>query len=211
MQLTEETVQRYTERLASDHPTPGGGSAAAVAGALAAASAAMVASFTVGREKFADVEDDVQRILEALQDQRECLLELTDADADAYSQVGAAYGMPRETDEEKQARREAIQEALKAAAEVPTGVAEACAQVIAVLEELARKGNPNLISDVGVAAQLALAALRCAELNVEVNLAFIKDQDYIAQKRQLLHQLMTESEPAARAAVDYVRNEIQAK
>ncbi len=211
MQLTDETVRKYTERLASDQPTPGGGSAAALAGALAAASAAMVASFTVGREKFAAVEQDVQRILQILQDQRERLLELTDADAEAYSQVGAAYGLPKDTEEDKQARREAIQQALKAAAEVPMGVAVACAQVIPVLEELARKGNQNLISDVGVAAQLALAALWCAELNVEVNLAFIKDADYIAQKRQLLHQLMAASEPAAHAVVDYVRNQIEAK
>jgi len=209
MQLTEDTVRQYTERLASDEPTPGGGSAAALAGALAAASAAMVASFTVGREKFAEVEEDIQRMLSTLDEQREQLLQLTDADAEAYGKVGAAYGLPKQTDEEKQARRAAIQEALKTAAEVPMGVAEACAQTMAVLGELAHKGNPNLISDVGVAAQLALAALRCARLNVEVNLAFIKDEDYIDRKRQLLHQLMTQSEPAAQAAVDYVRNKIQ--
>ncbi len=211
MQLTEETVRKYTERLASDDPTPGGGSAAAVAGALAAASAAMVASFTVGREKFADVQEDVQRILGGLQDQRERLLELTDADAEAYSQVGAAYGLPKETDEQKQARGQAIQKALQAAAQVPMGVAEACGKIIPVLQELAEKGNPNLTSDAGVAAELGLAALRCAELNVEVNLAFIKDEQYIAQKRQRLAELMSECKPLAVAAADYVREKIKAK
>ncbi len=211
MQLTDETVREYTERLASDQPTPGGGSAAALAGALAAASAAMVGSFTVGREKFAEVEADIKPILGKLQTQRQRLLELTDADAEAYSQVGAAYGLPKDTEEEKQARRVAIQEALKAAAEVPMGVAEACGQIIPVLPELAEKGNPNLISDVGVGAELALAALRCAELNVEVNLAFIKDEEYIVQKRQRLAQIMAECKPLAIAAAEYVRNEIQAQ
>ena len=211
MQLTEQSVREYTERLASDQPTPGGGSAAAVAGALAAASAAMVASFTVGRKKFAEVEDDVQRILDVLQDQRERLLELTDADAAAYSKVGAAYGMPRDTDEQKQARREAIQQALQAAAAVPMGVAEACGQIIPVLQELAEKGNPNLTSDAGVAAELALAALRCAELNVEVNLALIKDTDYVVGKRQRLAVLMAECTPLASAAADYVRDKIKAE
>ncbi len=211
MQLTDETVREYTERLASDQPTPGGGSAAALAGALAAASAAMVASFTVGREKFAEVQEDIKPILGKLQAQRQRLLKLTDADAEAYSQVGAAYGLPRDTEEEKQDRRKAIQEALKAAAEVPMEVAEACGQLIPVLPELAEKGNPNLISDVGVGAELALAALRCAKLNVEVNLALIKDEEYIAQKRQRLAQIMTECKPLARAAADYVRNEIRAQ
>lgn len=211
MLLTEQTVRKYTEHLASDEPTPGGGSAAAVAGALAAASAAMVASFTVGREKFAEVEDDVQCILGVLQTQRERLLELTDADADAYSQVGAAYGMPRDTEEQKQARREAIQQALKAAAEVPMGVAEACGKIIPVLQELAEKGNPNLISDAGVAAELSLAALHCAELNVEVNLAFIKDEAYVIQKRDRLAELSNECEPLATDAAEYVQDKIKAK
>jgi len=183
MQLTEETVSAYTKRLAGSEPTPGGGSAAALTGALAAASAAMVGSFTVGKKKYAEVEAEVARLLEQLQSLRERLLELTDADAEAYVQVGAAYGLPRETDEEKAARKAAIQEALKAAAQVPLGVVEAAAEVAKLLPELAEKGNPNLLSDVGVAAILAQAAFEAARLNVEVNLAGISDEGYVAEAR----------------------------
>ncbi len=208
MSLVAETVREYTQRLASNQPTPGGGSAAAVVGALAVASAAMAANFTVGRKKFADVQADVDRILALLDDQQQALLDLADADADAYSKVGAAYGMPRDTDAEKEARQQAIQEALMAAAEVPMGVVEACAAVIAVLPELADKCNPNLISDVGVGAELGLAALRAAQLNVEVNLAFIKDEGYIAEKRARLAQLMTDSAGAADIAIKKVKEAI---
>ncbi len=210
MSLVAETVRDYTQRLASDQPTPGGGSAAAVVGALAAASAAMAANFTVGKKKFVDVQGDIERILGVLDEQRQALLDLADADADAYSKVGAAYGMPRDTDEEKQSRREAIQEALMAAAEVPMGVVAACAAVLAVLPELADKCNPNLISDVGVGAELGLAALRAAQLNVEVNLAFIKDEDYNAEKRERLTQLMTDSASAAEIAIAKVKAAIVA-
>ena len=210
MSLVSETVQDYCKRLASNEPTPGGGSGAAVAGALAAASAAMAANFTVGKKKFADVQADIERILEVLNTQQQRLLELADADAEAYSKVGAAYGMPRDTDAEKQARQQAIQEALMAAAEVPMGVVEACAAVIAVLPELADKCNPNLISDVGVGAELGLAALRAAQLNVEVNLAFIKDEDYNAEKRERLERLVVDSDSAAEITIEKVKEAILA-
>jgi len=210
MSLVSETVQDYCKRLASNEPTPGGGSGAAVAGVLAAASAAMAANFTVGKKKFADVQADIERILEVLNTQQQKLLELADADAEAYSKVGAAYGMPRDTDAEKEARQQAIQEALMAAAEVPMGVTEACAAVIAVLSELADKCNPNLISDVGVGAELGLAALRAAQLNVEVNLALIKDEDYNSQKHHRLSQLATEATEAAEEALKKAKEAILA-
>jgi len=210
MSLVSETVQDYCKQLASNEPAPGGGSGAAVAGALAAASAAMAANFTVGKKKFADAQVDIERILGVLSTQQQRLLELADADADAYSKVGAAYGMPRDTDTEKEARQEAIQEALMAAAEVPMAVAEACAAVIAVLPELTDKCKPNLISDVGVGAQLGSAALAAAQLNVEVNLALIKDEDYNAQKRRRLSQLATEAGEAAEQAIEKVKEAILA-
>ena len=208
MSWVSQTVAAYRKRRASSEPTPGGGSAAAVAGALAAASAAMAANFTVGKKKFADVQADIERILEVLNTQQQGLLELADADAEAYSKVGAAYGMPRDTDAEKEARQEAIQKALMAAAEVPMAVAEACAAFIGLLPELADKCNPNLISDVGVGAQLGSAALAAAQLNVEVNLAFIKDEDYNADKRGRLEQLMTDSASAAGTAIEKVKEAI---
>jgi len=208
MSLVSETVESYCARLASNEPTPGGGSGAAVVGALAAASAAMAANFTVGKKKFADVQADIERILDVLNTQQQTLLELADADAEAYSKVGAAYGMPRDTDAEKEARQQAIQEALMAAAEVPMGVVEACAAFIGLLPELADECNPNLISDVGVGAELGLAALRAAQLNVEVNLALIQDEDYNSQKRRRLSHLETEAHEAAEEAIKKVKEAV---
>ncbi len=188
--LTDIAVREYLGRLASNAPAPGGGSAAALAGALAAALGEMVGNFTVGKKKFAGVEEDIKRLLAVLEEQRGVLLGLTDEDASAYGQVAQAYAMPRSTKQEKAARADAIQKALKAACEVPFGVCRCCAAVIGTLRELAQKGNPNLISDVGCAAKLALAALECAWLNVEINLASIKDAKFVEGRRDELEQIM---------------------
>ena len=200
MTLTSQTVRAYTEHLAGSGPTPGGGSAAALCGALAAAAGAMVGSFTVGKAKFALVEADVARLLERLQALRERMLALTDADAEAYAGVGAAYARPKQTDEEKWARQAALQQALKDAAQVPLGVAEAAGEIAALLPELAEKGNPNLLSDVGVAAILASAAYEAGRLNVEVNLAGIKDAAYCAAARARIGQAAAQVQVAEAVA-----------
>ena len=184
MGYLEEPLKTYSDALASGEATPGGGSAAALAGALGAALNSMVANFTVGKDKFADVEEDVQRLLAESERLRGELERLTQADTEAYGQVAAAQKMSRETDEQKAARRAAMQEALKAAAEVPRAAVRACHGVLEVAGEMVEKGNPNLITDVGVAAKFALAAMECAALNVEINLAYIKDEDYNAACRQ---------------------------
>ena len=207
--LTQMTVRDYTAKLASGDPTPGGGSGAALVGALGAALGEMVGNFTVGKSKFAEVEDDVRTILCRLEDQRGKLLDLTDADADAYAKVGAAYGMARSTDDEKAARAGAIEDALKAAAEVPLAVTEACLAVIDELDELREKGNPNLLSDVAVSAEFALAALRCAWLNVEINLASIKDQDYVAETRCAIDDRLAKAEGPARQLFDAIARAIR--
>ena len=202
--LTSHTVREYAASLASGEPTPGGGSAAALCGALGAALGEMAGNFTVGREKFAAVDAEVRAILERLESRRVALLDLTDADADAYAQVGAAYSLPRGSDAEKAARSAAIQEALKAAAQVPLAVTEACAAIIADLEELRLKANPNLLSDVAVSAEFALAALRCGMLNVDVNLAAIKDPEWVAEKREYIDGLLAGAQPVARGVFDSI-------
>jgi formiminotetrahydrofolate cyclodeaminase len=178
MGYLEEPLKHYTDMLASGAPAPGGGSAAALVGALGAALNSMVANFTVGREKFAAVEADVQRLLARSEELRAALERLTQTDTEAYSQVSAAQKMPRDTGEQKAARTAAVQAALKAAAEVPREAVRAAWGVLEVAAELVEKGNPNLITDVGVAAKFGVGALECAALNVEINLAYIKDDAY---------------------------------
>ncbi|MBM3498505.1 MAG: cyclodeaminase/cyclohydrolase family protein [Armatimonadetes bacterium] len=180
------SVGGYVADLASNLPAPGGGSGAALAGALGNALASMVGNFTVGKEKFADVEDQVQRILGELNEVRERLLALVDLDVAVYSQVGTAYKLPRETDEQKARRSAAIEDACKTAAGVPRAIAECCDRTIALAAELCDIGNPMLISDVGCAVKLAEAARHCAWLNVAINLSSIKDEAFKAEMQEAL-------------------------
>lgn len=207
--LSHLIVRDYAAKLAAGEPTPGGGSAAALVGALAAALGEMAGNFTIGKEKFAAVDADVRRILQVLEQQRQRLLDLTDADADAYAKVGAAYGLPRDTDEEKAARQAAIEEALKSAAEVPLAATEACAVIVSQLEELAEKGNPNLVSDVACSAELALAGLRCACLNVDINLASIKDAAHVQRVREVIDERLGKAEVTARELFDRIATRIR--
>lgn len=192
LQMSELTIRDYVEALAGDAPAPGGGSAAALAGALAAASGRMVGSFTVGKKKYADVEGEIREHLTAIDTVRAEMLGLVQEDVTAFSAVSAAYAMPRDTDEQKAARSAAIQEALRAAADVPLRLARACAELSRHLPVLLAKGNQNLVSDVGVAAKLCEAACECAWLNVEVNLAWLKDAQFVAETREETEELLAE-------------------
>jgi len=198
MGYLEGTLEAYLDALASGQPTPGGGSAAALVGALGAALNSMVANFTVGREKYAAVEEEVRVLLTEGERLRAELQRLTQADTEAYGQVSAAYKLPRETDEQKAARAAAIEEALKTAAGVPLAATRACHAVLRIASALVGKGNPNLITDVGVAAKFALAALECAVLNVEINLVSIKDQAFVSGVMEELKPLIRESEVLGR-------------
>lgn len=198
MNYFEQPLHVYLDSLASGQPTPGGGSAAALVGALGAALNSMVANFTVGREKYAAVEEEVRARLAESERLRAELQRLTQADTEAYGGVSAAYQLPRGTDEEKAARAAAIEEALKAAAQAPLAAARAAHAVLKVAASLVDKGNPNLITDVGVAAKFALAALECAVLNVEINLVSIRDQAYVNRVTEELKPLIRESEMLGR-------------
>ncbi len=190
--MTHLTIRDYVEALAGDAPAPGGGSAAALAGALAAASGRMVGSFTVGKQKYADVEAEIREHLAAIDAVRVEMLTLVQDDVAAFGAVGAAYAMPRSTDAEKSARSAAIQEALRAAADVPLRLARACVELARHLPVLLAKGNQNLVSDVGVAAKLCEAACECAWLNVEVNLAWLKDEAFVSATRAETEELLAE-------------------
>lgn len=192
--LTSLPVTDYTAELASGKPAPGGGSAAGLAGALGAALGEMVANFTVGREQYAEVEQQVSAALERLTDLRAALLALTDADAEVYPEVRAAYRLPKDTDEQKAQRAAAIEDACKAAADVPRQIVLRCGETLEQLRVLLDKGNPNLVSDVGVAAKLALAGVHCAWLNVEINLGSLTDEQFVAQVRAQMQESVEAAE-----------------
>jgi formiminotetrahydrofolate cyclodeaminase len=189
----DEPLKKYLDEAASGSSTPGGGSVAALAGALGAALTSMVCNFTVGKKKYKDVEAEVAQILSEAEDLRSKLLDLMVEDTRVYGQVSAAYGMPRGTPEEKEARTEAIQKALKAAMGAPLEAAICCHKILKLNEPLLDKGNQNLISDVGVAVLLAESAMRSAILNVEINLSYIKDEKLCQETREKLRPLMAEA------------------
>jgi formiminotetrahydrofolate cyclodeaminase len=195
-----EPMGEYLDRLAAKLPAPGGGSAAALVGALAAALEGMVANFTVGKQAYREVEQEVRALLEQSEALRAELTKLVQADMDVYSKVSSAYSLPRDAAEQKAARSEAIQAALKVAAQVPYKVVVACDKVLSLCPELAAKGSANLISDAGVAVVFAEAALQAAYLNVEINLAGIKDEAYNDKVRAELAPAVARA-PQVRAEV----------
>jgi formiminotetrahydrofolate cyclodeaminase len=186
MALTKLTVQDFVEQLASASPTPGGGSASALAGAMAAAMVEMAANLTIGREKFRDVEEEMKVILGRAGELRDMMLAAVDEDTDAYGEVGAAYKLPKDSDAEKAARTAAIQEALKGATEVPLRVAKAAMETYQLAQLAMEKANPNVASDARVALLLAEAAREGARANVDINLGMIKDEQFLARMRDEL-------------------------
>jgi methenyltetrahydrofolate cyclohydrolase len=189
MALTKLTVEDFIAQLASANPTPGGGSASALAGATAAALVEMACNLTVGREKFRDVEEELKVVLGRVETLREELLAAVEEDTDAYDKVSQAYKLPKATEEDKAARTEAIQQALKYATEVPLRVAKAAMEVSQLALIALEKSNPNVASDARVARVLADAAREGATANVEINLGSITDGDFIARMQEELEGL----------------------
>ena len=175
-------VNDFLSELASGSPTPGGGSVAALCGALGAALTSMVCNLTVGKKKYADVEDDMKRVLEKSESLRLELEGLMDEDAEAFDKVMEAMRLPKETDEEKASRESVLQSSLVDAAMVPLAVMEKCVGVIVLAEEAAQKGNVNAVSDAGVAALTARAGAHAARLNVLINLGWIRAEEHAAFK-----------------------------
>jgi len=165
----------FTAAVASAAPTPGGGSVAAYVGTLAAALTQMVAGLTVGKPKFAAVDAEMRAVLGESSALAAKLSDLVTRDADSYAAVSAAYKMPKEPEAATAARREAIAQALMGAARVPLETAQICLRVAQLAATAATQGNPNAVSDAGVAALLAEAACRGAAYNVRINVAALTD------------------------------------
>ena len=180
----------FIEALASKAPTPGGGGASAYVGALASALASMVGNLTVGKKKYADVEERVQAELLELEATRLRLLELIDADAEAFAPLAAAYGLPRGTEEEAAAQRAALQVALVDACEVPLEIMRQCVQVIESCVFMVKHGSVLALSDAGAAVVLAKAALLSASLNVRINIGSMADKARAKAYRDQMEDLI---------------------
>ena len=172
----DKKIKTFLDTLASKSPTPGGGSAAALVGAMSAALLSMVGNLTIGKEKYLDVENDIKRLLEKSEKLRADFEELIEKDIEAFNQFMAVMKLPKETKEQKENRSREMQNALKDAANVPLEIARKSLEVLNICQEVAAKGNKNVISDAGVGAIVAEAAFESAILNVKINSGMIKDE-----------------------------------
>jgi formiminotetrahydrofolate cyclodeaminase len=175
---------------------------------MGAALVSMVCNLTIGKEKFAGVEAQIQEILRQAELLRAQLTQMIQEDVVAFETVMAAYRLPKATDEEKAARTAAIQAASKKATLVPLAAARACAEVIDLCRPTAEMGNPNVVSDAGVAVLCAQAGLKSAALNVLINLGAIKDEAFVAQHRAELDQLLAGHETLANEVYELVKSKL---
>jgi formiminotetrahydrofolate cyclodeaminase len=204
-EIKDKSVQVFLDELASKAPTPGGGSAAAVMGAQSAALTSMVCNLTIGKPKYAEVEAEMQALLERSEALREKLIGMIKADVDVFDRLMATYGLPKETEEEKMARSAAIQVVLKEATEVPLACARACAEAIELSRIAADKGNLGVISDAGVAVMAGYGALKSAALNVYINAGSLKDRDFAEAKLAELERIMKGADVAAEEIYQLVK------
>lgn len=206
-ELTRLSLADFADRTAAKEPTPGGGSVAAYIGTVGAALGVMAARFTEGRKGFEEHSGALAREIDALETLRGRLTELVEADAAAYSTVTGAYKLPKSTPEEKEARKVAIQVGLGAALEPPLQTCRAAVEGLEVLSSLAQHSNPNLISDVAVAAFALGATFRSAWINVLINVSGLKD----AEKKAAIVAEGAELEARSRALEVEVGGGITAK
>jgi methenyltetrahydrofolate cyclohydrolase len=188
--LLGQSVDHFLAELASGAPTPGGGSVAALSGAMAAGLIAMVCNLSIGKKAYVSFEPEARAILSQAEDLRAQLQLLVQADADVFNRLMAAYRLPRETDADAAARKAAIQHVTREAIEIPIRTARTIAALLPLLAPLARNGNRLAISDAGAAALLIQASVPMALLNVETNLPVIEDQQFVRETRARVADLM---------------------
>lgn len=203
--IKDHSLEEFLDQLASRASTPGGGSAAAVMGAMGAALISMVCNLTIRNNNYAQVEVEMQRVLTQAEALRHSLVAMINADVEAFDAVVRAYALPRATEDERAARMEAKQLALKEATLVPLAGAKACVELMQLSGIVAEKGNINLISDAGVAVAAAHAALRSAALNVCVNTKAIKDRVFAEQQLVQLDSILRGSDRLADSVYEAVR------
>jgi len=205
--MKEQTLDDWLESLAAKQSTPGGGAAASLLMATAAALIEMVTIFTQG-PRWIERQAKMQEVNEAAKQIRQQALELADEEAEAFSPVMSAYGLPKITEEEIAVRQQAVQQALIKAADVPAQIAKISQELLPTAKDLVDTCNPNLLSDVGVAAATAKAALESAIMNIEINTKLIYDhavKDELQQTIEMAEQAIT----TADTVVEAVRKQLQ--
>ncbi len=208
MGLKDRTVGEFIEAVAASTPTPGGGSVAALCGALSTALSRMVAGLAIDKQGYETVQGDLKGLQDRLRDLQARLLALVDSDAAAYDGVVAAMRRPKATEAEKAARVAAIQAAYLQASEVPLQTMDACVEALALALEAAQKGNRNAVTDAGAAALLAEAGVRAASLNVRINLTALKDNEARSRIEARMNDLLQKADKTGQETLAYVEGRI---
>jgi len=198
MKLVDMLVRGFIEETASSSPAPGGGSVSALLGALSSSLGQMVIRLTSGKKSFNELDESIKseltQGLNTLESYQNTLVDLIDKDTDAFNDYMDALKLPKETDEEKAKRKKAMSDALIVAMKVPLKTAETSLAILKILPLIAKYGNKNAASDVGVASLCARSALEGAILNVKINLGGIADEAVCTEKRNACNKMLTEGE-----------------
>ena len=207
--LVTKPLNEFLDDLASSSPAPGGGSVAALAGALGAALTVMVCHLTIGKKKYAGVEEQMKTILPQADALRERFTKMIDRDTDAFNKVMEAFSLPRETEDQIALRKAAINEATKEAALVPLEVMKHCIDAMALAQEVAADGNKNSVSDAGVSALMLHAACEGAALNVRINLSGLSDSEFVGWKSDEVSSLLKTSKMMMEEALEIVEEKLK--
>lgn len=197
MKLAEMQVTEFVNLMASDAPAPGGGSAAALEGALGAALTAMVCALTVGKKKYADVQELAVESQKKAEDLKARFVDVMDRDTEAFNAVSAVFAMPKDTDEQKAARKAAMQEALKGCTKTPFEMMQLACETLELTRSLVGRLNASAASDLGCSALSLRAAIQGAWLNVLINISGIADEAFAAEYRANGQALLDKALPLA--------------
>ena len=206
--LVKLSVEEFSRVLGSNSPAPGGGSVAALSGALGANLVSMVCSLSIGKKDYESFDNELAEALELAQTLSEGLLKRVDLDAEAFNSVMAAFKMTKQTEEEKKSRSEAIQAGFKEAVQSPLGIARECLDVLRLANKLLGKSNTNALSDLGVASLQAYAGLEGAIMNVKINIPSIKDTNFVSETSLEVSALLEEGTRVGNKIYRYVSEKI---
>ncbi len=208
--MEQKTINQFISELSSDAPVPGGGGASALAASMGLALGSMVANLTSGKKKYADVQEEIEALIKQTEELSKELLSYMEKDARAFEPLSRAYGLPRSTEEEQKKRDEIMEECLLAASRVPLELMEKIAEGLKLLERLGEIGTRIAISDVGVGAQMAKAALSGASLNVFINTRLMKERQKAEELNQRAMELIRQGNEMADKIFEQVLSAVTA-
>lgn len=208
MKLQDLSLKQFLEKTAGNEPVPGGGSVSALNGAVASSLAQMLASLTIGKKNYVEVEELMKEHAGKYEEYRTHFLNDIDRDSNAYNLVFAAFKLPKETDEEKAIRSEKIQEATKVASLVPMEIAERAFEMMSLIAETTRKGNKNAVTDGCVAMMTCRTAILGSLLNVRINLGGLKDADFVKNLADNCDRIEKETIAIEKEITDWVKTQL---